>query len=51
MHVETQRRFIVFILDRSRNYAYKLPINFVERVSFQSDIERVNRWILLHAEG
>ena len=46
-----QKRFIVFIMDWSRNYTYKLSECFVEQVSFKSGLERVNRWSLLYAEG
>ena len=46
-----QKRFIVFIMDWSRNFTYKLSKCFVEQVSFKSGLERVNRWSLLYAEG
>ena len=46
-----QKRFIVFIMDWSRNYTYKLSKCFIEQVSFKSGLQRVNRWSLLYAEG
>ena len=46
-----QKRFIVFIVDWSRNYTYKLSKCFVEQVSFKSGFERVDRRGLLDAEG
>ena len=48
---DAQKRFIVFIIDWSRNYTYKLSKCFVEQVSLSHGLERVNRWSLLHAEG
>ena len=46
-----QKRFIVFNMDWSQNYIYKLSECFVEQVGFKSGLERVNRWSFLHAEG
>ena len=48
---DAQKRFIVFILDWSWNYTYKLSKCFVEQVTFKPGLERVNRWSLLHTEG
>ena len=36
-----EKRFIVFIMDWSRNYTYKLSKCFVEQVRFKSGLERV----------
>ena len=49
--MRADKRFIVFIMDWSRNYTYRLSKCFVEQVSFKSGLERVNRWSLIHAEG
>ena len=48
--MRAEKRFIVFIMDWSRNYTY-ISKCFVEQVSFKYGLERVNRWSLIHAEG
>ena len=48
---DDQKRFIVFIMDWSRNYTKKLSKCFIEQVNFKSGLKRINRWSLLHAEG